>query len=128
MVESPDIQKTGSTIAYCRDLLNTKLKRNINNRQVRSLLIEYYGENICFTYGKDKKRQMFFSIYIWAADFIGSIRNKSLITDIISGTKTLQDETKSFRFQLEGSCCDAEDVATSQLNRKWYVFMKQLCG
>ena len=104
MVESPDIQKTGSTIAYCRDLLNTKLKRNINNRQVRSLLIEYYGENICFTYGKDKKRQMFFSIYIWAADFIGSIRNKSLITDIISGTKTLQDETKSFRFQLEGSC------------------------
>lgn len=50
MVERLDMQETGYIISYCRDLLNTKLKRNINNRQVKSLLIDYYGENICFTY------------------------------------------------------------------------------
>ena len=65
MVESLDIQKTGYTISYCLDLLNTNLKHNINNRQVKSLLIDDYGENISFTNSKDKKihRGSFQQIY-----------------------------------------------------------------
>ena len=41
-------------------MLNS-MKINYNNKQVKQLLIEFYGEEICFTYPKDKsKPQMFF--------------------------------------------------------------------
>lgn len=38
---SLNIQKTGYTISYCKDLLNIKLKHNFNNRQVKSSLTDY---------------------------------------------------------------------------------------
>ena len=35
---------------------------------------------------------------------------------------------KSLNFQLQDSCCDAKGVATCQLNKNWYVFMKKFYG
>ena len=62
--------KKGYTVSYCRDAINDKLAINkLNNRQVKQLLIGFYGEDICFTYPKDKsKPQMFFSSTICRAD------------------------------------------------------------
>ena len=52
-------------------MLNS-MKINYNNKQVKQLLIEFYGdEEICFTYPKDKsKPQMFFSSSIRQADIV----------------------------------------------------------
>ena len=66
MVESLDLYRNCYTVSYCCDLLNEKLNYKIQNRQVKNLLIDYYGENICFTYPRDRKKsQMFFQqIYV----------------------------------------------------------------
>ena len=55
MVESLDLDRNGYTDSYCCDLLNEKLNYKIENRQVKILLIDYYGENIFFfTYPRDR--------------------------------------------------------------------------
>ena len=56
MTENLDLDNNAYTVSYCCNFLNEKLNQNINNRQVKSLLIDHYGENICFTYPKDRKK------------------------------------------------------------------------
>ena len=46
MVESLYLDRNGCNVSYCCDLLNGKLNYKIQNRRVKSLLIDYYGENI----------------------------------------------------------------------------------
>ena len=75
---------------------------------MKSLLIDHYGKNICFTYPKDRKKsQMFFSTALRQVDVV-------------------------VKFQLGESNCDANDVATCQSDMKvpdtWHIFMKHLCG
>ena len=93
------------TVYYCCDLLTEKLNYKIQNRQVKSLLIDYDGENI-------KPSKMFFSTNIRQVNVVESLRNKSSNTDIISCAKTLQSNIKVFKFPLEESVFDANDVAT----------------
>ena len=91
MVESLDLDRNGYTFSYCCDLLIEKLNYKIQNRQVRSLLIDYYGENSCFTHPRNRKKsQIFFSTSICQVDVVESLRNKSSNNDIISCAKTLQ--------------------------------------
>ena len=93
------------TVYYCCDLLTEKLNYKNQNRQVKSLLIDYDGENI-------KPSKMFFSTNIRQVNVVESLRNKSSNTDIISCAKTLQSNIKVFKFPLEESVFDANDVAT----------------
>ena len=132
MVESLDLDRNGYTVSYCCDLLNEKFNYKIQNRHVKSLLIDYYGKNISFNYPRDgKKSQMFFSTNICQVDVVQSLRNKSSNTDIISCIKTLQSNIKLFKFPLEESIFDATHVATCQSNivvpDSWHIFMKHLC-
>ena len=73
-----------------------------------------------------------FSTNIRQVDVVESLRNKSSNTDIISCAKTLQSNKKLFKFPLEESICDANDVVACQSNivvpDSWYIFMKHLCG
>ena len=126
MTENLDLDNNAYTVSYCCNFLNEKLKQNINNRQVKSLLINHYGENICFTYPIDRKKsQMFFSTALRQVDVVESLRNKTSTSDIISCTKTLESDIKLFKFQFD-------DVATCQSDMKvpdiWHIFMKHLCG
>ena len=53
-VNGLELDEKGYTVSYCRDAINDKLAVNkLNNRQVKQLLIGFYGEDICFTYPKD---------------------------------------------------------------------------
>ena len=127
--ENLDLDNNAYTVSYCCNFLNEKLNQNINNRQVKSLLIDHYRKNICFTYLKDRKKsQIFFSTALRQE----SLRNKTSTSDIISCAKTLESDIKLFKFQLDESNCDANDVATCQSDMKvpdtWHIFMKHLCG
>ena len=56
MAESLDLDRV-ITVCYCCEKTDYK----IQNRQAKSLLIDYYDENICFTYPRDRKKsKMFF--------------------------------------------------------------------
>ena len=75
---------------------------------------------------------MFFSTNIRQEDVLESLRNKSSNNDIISCAKILQYNIKLFKFPLEESVCDANDVATCQSNvvvpDSWRISMKDICG
>ena len=54
--------------SYCRD---NKLNNKLSNRQVKQLIIGFYGEDISFTYPKDKsKTQVFFLSSICRTDIV----------------------------------------------------------
>ena len=52
--ESLELRSTGDTVSFCRDELNKIVTDiNFNNRQIKNLLINYFGEGVCFTYPCD---------------------------------------------------------------------------
>ena len=75
-----ELGKKGYTVSFRRDTVNPKLGVDkLNNKQVKQLLIEFYGQDICFTYPKNKsKPQMFFSSSIRQADIVETLRVKTL--------------------------------------------------
>ena len=49
--ESLELRSTGDTASFCQDELNKIITDiNFDNRQSKNLLINYFGEGICFTY------------------------------------------------------------------------------
>ena len=52
----------------------------LTNRKLKSMLIDYYGDEICFTYPKDaKKSQMFFSTRVKSEDIAETLRRNDFI-------------------------------------------------
>ena len=130
-VNGLELDKKGYTVSYCRDAINDKLAINkLNNRQVKQLLIGFYGEDICFTYPKDKsKPQMFFSSTICRADIVETLRFKNPITEC---AQNLRKECENYSFNLDDSNCNPRDVANS-LNQyshdkppMWEMFFNNL--
>ena len=90
-----ELGKRGCTVSFCRDTINAKLGVDkLNNKQAKQLLIEFYGEDICFTYPKDKsKPQMFFSSSIRQADIVETLRDKN---PIVECAQKLRDECENY--------------------------------
>ena len=70
-VNSLELYKKDYTFSYFRDTINNKLNKKLTNRQVKLLLIGFYGEDISFTYPKDKSyTQVFFLSSICRTDSV----------------------------------------------------------
>ena len=83
----------------------------IENRKVKELLIEKYGEVICFTDPRDRtKSQMFYSRLIPSESFVETIRSKNIYKEFANA---LKEECLKFNFKLSDSFCDAEDLDKS---------------
>lgn len=133
MLEELDLESTGYTVSYCRDFMHTRLNNKVTNTQVKSLLIQHFGDTICFTYPKDQKQsQMFFSSRICPADVIENLRKKTFSNNIILCASELRNECKSYEFALDQSYCDASDVMLSYESYKnnrptaWELFFDTL--
>ena len=111
-LNTSELGKKGYTVSFCRDAINAKLGVDkLNNKQVKQLLIEFYGEDICFTYPKDKsKPQMFFSSSIRQADIVETLRDKN---PMVECAQKLRDECENYSFNLDDTNCNARDVANS---------------
>ena len=64
------------SISACHDIMNENLEEyTVNNRKVKRMLIAHFGEEICFTYPRDKsKPEMFYLTNISPADLVETIR------------------------------------------------------
>ena len=84
---------------------------SITNRRLKSMRIDHFGDRICFTYPKDKRKsQMFSSADIKSADVAETLRT----TDAIKiCAEQLREDCKIFDFELAGSFNSAEDVDIS---------------
>ena len=95
------------------------------------MLLEHYGEKICFTYPRDvTKSQVFFSTKICSGDVIETLRS----TDSINiCAERLHAECKQFDFKLDSTLNKPNDLKLSlehyQLNHPeaWTLFLQTLC-
>ena len=92
-----NLATSGYSISACRDIINEDLEGyTVNNRKVKQMLIAHFGEEICFTYPRDKsKPQMFYSTNICPADLVETLRH----TDPIKiCAEKLRKECEEFDF------------------------------
>ena len=120
------------SISEIRDRVNALLCSDflIENRKVKELLIEEYGEDICFTYPRDRtKSQMFYSRLIPSGSFVETIRSKNIYKEC---TNVLKEECLNFNFELSNTFCDANDLDKSyeylenNIPESWDLFFKNL--
>ena len=75
---------------------------------MKELLVKEFGEEICFSYRRDKRKsQMFFSSRIQPSEIIETLQSSNLLC------RKLQQECKAFEFNLENSYCDGMDLRLS---------------
>ena len=104
----------GYALSECRNKINASLTRPgrdiyINNRRLKNLLMEKFGEDLCFTYSRKRQdSQMFFSSKVKSTDIAEQVRS---IDVIIKCAKRIRNQMKNYNFDLDESYCDAYDIS-----------------
>ena len=120
---------TGYSLSYLRDEINKSLTadESLSNCVVKDLLIQKFGEKICFSYPSNKRiSQLVFSSSIQSETLVDNLRQSC----IKQCADKLRNKMKQMSFALKGSFCKAEDLSKSQVmfeeNRPklWMEFMK----
>ena len=109
--------ENGYSLSEIRDRVNALLSSDflIENGKVEKLLIEKYGEDICFTYPRDRtKSQMFYSRLRPSESSVETIRSKNIYKECANA---LKDECLNFNFELSNTLCDADDLDKSYKNQ-----------
>ena len=113
-LDNLEITKKGYVLSEVRDALNNQLDDNrlpFTNRSLKNLLIDQFGEKICFTYPKGRKKsQRFFSTDISSKDVAETLRTTAS-TSIIPDD--LLQECLDYDFGISGSFNSAEDIDIS---------------
>ncbi|XP_057301781.1 uncharacterized protein LOC130636171 isoform X1 [Hydractinia symbiolongicarpus] len=113
-----DLKKHAYSMSFCRDQLNEILEKEHNseayvtNRTLKTLLIDNFGEELSFTYPKDRKKsQMFYlSDTHTTATVIETMRSNNPIE--VCANK-LRSECENFDFNLDNSFRYASDLELS---------------
>lgn len=107
-----DIKSQGYSLSDVRDEINKQIPcAAISNRSLKNMLIDYFGETICFTYPKEiNKSQMFYSVSIKSEDVAETLRRVDVVEMC---AEKLQKECKLYDFELSGSFNSAEDADLS---------------
>ena len=82
-----DLDLQGYLLSECREKLNDNLSKLgveiiVTNRRLKSLLIDKYGDTVCFTYSRKKQDcQMFFSSNIKTTYMAEQLRGVQVIAE-----------------------------------------------
>ena len=120
-----DLDSRGYTLSECcekvdKSLVSSKNVGCINNRQLKNLLIEKYGEEIGFTYPRKRNdSQMFYSVNIKSTEMAEQLQSNDFAEEF---AKLLRQELLEFDFGLDASYCDGDDVKLSQAIYKMTSF------
>ena len=109
IISEINLTENGYSLSEIRDRVNALLSSDflIKNRKVKELLIEKYGEDICFTYPRDRaESQMFYSRLIHSESFVETIRSKNIYKECANA---LKEECLNYNFELSNTFCDADN-------------------
>ena len=128
VISKMELVHNAYTISTCRDMINSKLiGEDIDNRKVKTLLIQQFGEDICFTYPRDQSiSQGFFLRTIGTSDVVETIRNSNPIKEC---AEVLKEECRGYDFGLDESFCNASDLKNSNERDRpkyWVQFLNIL--
>ena len=105
-----DFETTAYSITFIRNKLNETHESPVSNRAVKQMIIELYGDGVCFTYPANKRiSQLFFSTKSNAASFLESAR----VSPVQRAASSLEQELKAYKFGLDKSFCAPKDLQLS---------------
>lgn len=106
-----DFSKSAYSLTSIRDQLNKGDSTEIvSNRVVKHLIIELYGDAVCFTYPSNKRMsQMVFCTKSSPEALIESLR----VPPIQQVATELAQELKEYSFELQKSFCEPQDLKIS---------------
>ncbi|KAJ8671942.1 hypothetical protein QAD02_003201 [Eretmocerus hayati] len=98
--------------------LNEQLppEQRIDNRFVKTYLINYYEENICFIYPKQKNKSLIVISSRITKDEL--MRNVKASSHVKRCAKELREVLRDYSFGLENKYCDAHNLRSSLENNK----------
>lgn len=132
LLERLDFSQNGYELSELSQFMNSEceLERTITNKQVKTLLIDHFGENISFTYPTNRsKSQLVFSTKTSVKQTVKTIWASNPLLEVVD---KLANEIKNYDFQLEDKYCDAHDLESSlsQFDNSrpqfWDTFFKSL--
>lgn len=113
--QSLNFEERGYSVSDIREKINVNQPESncYTNKQIKILMIKYYGDTICFTYPNDKKlSQMVYSSKLLTENVVEALRTKQRQQLKELGT-VLRDECKNLDFGLKDSVCNSNDVKLS---------------
>ena len=105
------MDKKAYTVSSLNQLIRSQFAEiNITNRKVKTMLIEYLGEDVSFTYPRDKRQsQMFFRTRVSSEDIVESLQISNNANPIKNCAKILKQDCNNFKFTLEDTLCNPDD-------------------
>ena len=106
-----DFSSSAHSLTSIRDQLSTTSSSEmVSNRVVKQLIIELYGDTICFTYPSNKRKsQMVLSTSSSSKALVESLR----VSPVEKVANNLAQELKEYSFQLQKSFCEPHDLELS---------------
>ena len=98
VINGLDLDKRAYTVSPLNQLIRSQFAEiNLTNRKVKTILIECLGEDICFTYPRDKRHsQMFFRTRVSSEDIVESLRIRNNANPIKNCAEILEQDCKNF--------------------------------
>ena len=105
-----DFSKSAHSLTSIRDRLNEGSADIVSNRSVKQLIIELYGDAVCFTYPSNKRKsQMVLCTNSSPEVLVESLR----ISPVQQVATELAQEVKEYCFGLKTSLCEPQDLQLS---------------
>jgi hypothetical protein len=106
----PDFNTSAHSLTSIRDRLNEDSAESVSNRAVKQLIIELYGDAVCFTYPSNKRKsQMVLGTNSSSEALVESLR----VSPVQQVATELAQELIEYRFGLKMSFCDPQDLQLS---------------
>lgn len=116
LLDKIDFSKNGYELSQLSQFMNSEcdLEGTITNKQVKTLLIDHFGEDISFTYPRKRsKSQLVFSTKTSLKQTVKKIWSSNPLAEV---TDQLANELKNYDFQLEDKYCDEHDLESMLLH------------
>lgn len=113
LIQQLDFNLKGYELSELCLFMNSECQPDITitNKQVKTLLIKHYGEEIMFTYPKERcKSQLVFS----SSTNVTNTVDKIWTTDVMKEcAEEIQKEIENYDFKLDNVICDTEEIEKS---------------
>ncbi len=105
-----NFDSTAHSLTSIRDTLNENVTVPVSSRTIERVIIELYGDSVCFTYPNNKRvSQMVFSTKCNPVSLVESMR----ISPVQQVATELGQELKDYKFGLERSFSEPQDLQLS---------------
>lgn len=132
LLDKLDFSQNGYELSELSQFMNSEceLGGTITNKQVKTLLIDHFGDDISFAYPRKRSKSQL--VFLTKTSVKQTVKKIWTSNPLLEVTNQLASELKNYDFQLEDKYCDENDLECTlsrfDKNRPqfWDAFFKSL--